>query len=65
MPFIRPKVAKDNSSEWLVWRHALNSLNKLKGSYPQIVIIVPVTAPLRSVGDLRNCLIKYKKVRQI
>ncbi len=62
VPFIRPKkLAKDNSSEWLVWRHALNSLNKLKGSYPQIVIIVPVTAPLRSVGDLRNCLIKYKK----
>ena len=35
VPFIRPKkLAKDNSSEWLVWRHALNSLNKLKGSYP-------------------------------
>ena len=26
VPFIRPKSYKDNSSEWLVWRHALNSL---------------------------------------
>lgn len=61
VPFMRPKkLAKDNSSEWLVWRHALYSLKKLNGNYPDIIIILPVTSPMRSIKDIKNCLIKYK-----
>ena len=62
VPFMRPKkLAEDDSPEWLVWRHALDSINKLDGGYPDILIIVPVTAPLRTVDDLKNCLIEYQK----
>ena len=62
VPFTRPaKLAEDNAPEWLVWRHAIESINKLDGSYPDIVIIVPVTSPLRTEGDIKNCLIKYQK----
>ena len=62
VPFMRPKkLAEDDTPEWLVWRHALDSINKLDGGYPDILIIVPVTAPLRTVDDLKNCLIEYQK----
>ena len=62
VPFMRPKkLAEDDTPEWLVWRHALDSINKLDGDYPDILIIVPVTAPLRTVDDLKNCLIEYQK----
>ena len=62
MPFIRPKkLSEDDSPEWLVWRHALESINKIYGGYPDILIIVPVTAPLRTADDLKNCLIEYQK----
>ena len=62
VPFMSPKsLAKDNSPEWLVWRHALESMNEIDGNYPDILIVVPVTAPLRKTEDLKNCLIEYKK----
>ena len=62
VPFIRPKkLSEDDSPEWLVRRHALESINKIYGGYPDILIIVPVTAPLRTADDLKNCLIEYQK----
>lgn len=62
VPFMRPKeLAEDDTPEWLVWRHALESINKIDGAYPDILIVVPVTAPLRNVNDLKNCLIEYQK----
>ena len=62
VPFMRPKeLAEDDAPEWLVWRHALESINKIDGAYPDILIVVPVTAPLRNVNDLKNCLIEYQK----
>ena len=61
VPFLRPKnLAEDNSSEWLVWRHALESI-KLDGDYPDILIVVPVTSPLRNEDDLKKCLIEFNK----
>jgi len=54
-------LAEDDTSEWLVWKHALESINKIEGNYPDILIIVPVTSPLRTVDDLKNCLIEYQK----
>jgi CMP-N-acetylneuraminic acid synthetase len=62
VPFLRPsELAQDNSPEWLVWRHALNWLRESSGAYPDALIVVPTTAPLRSAEDLENCLDEYEK----
>jgi CMP-N-acetylneuraminic acid synthetase len=62
VPFLRPAgLAKDNSPEWLVWRHALNFLKESDGAYPDALIVVPATAPLRAATDLERCLDEYEK----
>ncbi len=62
VPFLRPaELAQDNSPEWSVWRHALNYLKETDGAYPDALIVVPVTAPLRAVADLERCLDEYDK----
>lgn len=62
VPFLRPaELAQDNSPEWLVWRHALNFLKESDGAYPDALIVVPATAPLRAVADLECCLDEYEK----
>ena len=62
VPFMRPdELARDDTHEWLVWRHAMEKINNLEGSYPDILIVVPVTAPLRVADDLKNCLFEYQK----
>ena len=62
VPFLRPtELAQDNSSEWLVWRHALNFLKDTEGGYPDALLVVPATAPLRDVADLERCLNEYEK----
>lgn len=62
VPFLRPaELAQDNSPEWLVWRHALNYLMESDGAYPDALIVVPATAPLRAVEDLERCLDEYEK----
>lgn len=62
VPFLRPsELAQDDSPEWLVWRHALNYIKETDGKYPEILVVVPVTAPLRSIGDLERCIEEYQK----
>ena len=62
VPFLRPaELARDDSPEWLAWRHGLNFLKESCGSYPEAMIVVPATAPLREVGDLDRCLDEYEK----
>lgn len=62
VPFLRPaELAEDKSPEWLVWRHALDYLKENEGSYPDALIVVPATAPLRAVEDLERCLDEYEK----
>ncbi len=62
VPFLRPAdLARDTSPEWLVWRHALEYLKANEGGYPDALIVVPVTAPLRAVEDLERCLDEYEK----
>lgn len=64
VPFLRPaELAEDNSPEWLVWRHVLNFLKESDGAYPDALIVVPATAPLRAVADLERCLDEYEKGR--
>ncbi len=62
VPFQRPKeLADDNSSEWLVWRHALDFIKSEEGKYPDSLLVLPVTAPLRSKEDVEECLDVFNK----
>ena len=62
VPFIRPEeLARDDSPEWLAWRHALNYVQETDGKLPEILISVPTTSPLRLPIDIENCLDEYEK----
>jgi CMP-N-acetylneuraminic acid synthetase len=55
-PFMRPpELARDDSPEWLSWRHALHFLEG-EGKLPDVMVSVPVTAPLREPADIERCL---------
>jgi len=59
VPFIRPaELARDDSPEWMAWRHALAYLHD---ALPEMMVSLPVTAPLRSPLDIENCLNEYEK----
>lgn len=61
VPFLRPKeLAGDTSSEWLAWKHALGYLYD-KNALPEVMICLPVTAPLRFTEDIENCIAKFKQ----
>jgi len=61
-PFMRPaELARDDSPEWLAWRHALHYLLQSEGVLPDVMVSVPVTAPLRTSEDIERCLDDYAK----
>ena len=61
-PFIRPDyLAQDDSPEWLVWRHAINYIEENDGELIDALIVLPVTAPLRSVIDVNACIDLFEK----
>ncbi len=62
VPFIRPEeLARDDSPEWLVWRHALAYLEEQGEGGQEGLVVVPATAPLREVQDIDSCLDEYEK----
>ena len=62
VPFIRPaELARDESAEWLAWRHGLEYLKEDTGALPEVMVSVPATAPLRLAVDIDNCLDEYEK----
>lgn len=62
VPFMRPaELARDDSPEWLAWRHALAFLQETEGALPEAMLSVPTTAPLRLPIDLENCLDEFAK----
>jgi CMP-N-acetylneuraminic acid synthetase len=62
VPFMRPaELARDDSSEWMAWRHALSYLKETEGGLPEVMISIPTTAPLRAPIDLENCLDEFAK----
>ena len=62
IPFIRPKnLAKNNSPEWFVWKHAINFLRKTENYNPEIFISLSPTAPLRRTKDILKCVNTYLK----
>ena len=62
VPFLRPaELARDDSPEWLAWRHALNYLRTAQGAYPDVMVSIPATAPLRQPIDIEKCLDLYEQ----
>jgi N-acylneuraminate cytidylyltransferase len=62
VPFMRPaELATDSAPEWLSWQHALTFLRETEGSYPDAMMSVPATAPLRVPGDLERCLDEFER----
>ena len=62
VPFLRPsELATDESPELLSWKHALNYLQEFSGHLPEIMVSLPTTAPLRTVGDVESCLDQFSK----
>jgi len=62
VPFMRPsELAEDDSPEWEVWRHAVTHLKEVEGDCPDLLMVVPPTAPLRSKDDLESILDEYER----
>jgi len=59
IPFLRPQeLARDETPEWLVWRHALETL-AASGYRPSCFLSLPPTAPLRAASDVQACCELY------
>lgn len=62
VPFFRPAdLSGDASPEREVWRHALEHLRSTDGVFPDVLVVVPATAPLRMPSDLERCLDEFEK----
>ena len=59
VPFLRPKnLSKDNTPEFLVWRHAVNYLENVKKLKIDLIVNLPCTAPFRKKEDIDKCIKK-------
>jgi CMP-N-acetylneuraminic acid synthetase len=58
VPFIRPAdLARDDSAEWLVWRHAVTTLAADPARTPmRALVAVPTTSPFRTAEDVDRCI---------
>lgn len=60
VPFLRPPdLAGDRAPEWLVWRHALEHLQRTEGALPAALVVVPPTAPLRIPADIDRAVAAF------
>ncbi|MCU0618294.1 MAG: acylneuraminate cytidylyltransferase family protein [Gemmatimonadaceae bacterium] len=60
VPFLRPAdLAGDRAPEWLVWRHALEHLQRTEGELPAALVVVPPTAPLRLPADIDRAVAAF------
>tara|TARA_B100000886_G_scaffold340216_1_gene308460 strand:+ start:3904 stop:4614 length:711 start_codon:yes stop_codon:yes gene_type:complete len=52
----RPEeLAKDDSPEYLSWKHAIQYVHKHNGSFEKFISLPP-TSPLRSLKDTKDCI---------
>ena len=57
VPFIRPKhLSTDSSPEIYAWRHAIDFLNNKLNIFPDYIVSMPTTSPLRTISDINKCL---------
>ena len=62
---LRPaELARDESPEWLAWRHALDWLDK-HGETFDVFLSLPATSPMRNVEDVQACLDKLDEETDI
>lgn len=65
VPFLRPKkLSSDKSPEIDSWKHAVNYLNNKLNIFPDYIVSVPTTSPLRKISDINKCIREaiYKKL---
>lgn len=56
VPWLRPaELSLDTAREWDAWRHLLNWLEQ-RGEMPELLVVVPCTAPLRQPQDIQRCI---------
>lgn len=56
VPWLRPpELSTDTAREWDAWQHLIDWL-ETSGTLPELLLVVPCTAPLRSVEDLERCV---------
>ncbi|PYB77096.1 cytidylyltransferase domain-containing protein [Rhizobium wuzhouense] len=56
VPFLRPaELARDDSPEWLAWRHAVSWFKEERGPFDCFVSL-PATSPFRAVEDVVACI---------
>lgn len=64
VPFMRPaELASHTASKGLVLKHALLECEKMYKESYDVVVDLDVTAPIRSLKDLDNCLEIYNKYK--
>lgn len=57
VPFTRPtELARDDSPELEVWRHAIRTLTESDGHMPDQLVNIPTTSPLRAPEDVEACI---------
>ncbi len=55
-PWMRPaELARDDSPEWLAWRHAINA-ERDAGHPMDVFVCLPPTSPLRAVEDVEAAI---------
>lgn len=56
VPWMRPpELSGDTAREWDAWQHLIGWLDE-RGETPDRLLVVPCTAPMRSVEDLERCV---------
>lgn len=56
VPWLRPAaLSRDTAREWDAWRHMLKWLEQ-RGELPELLVVVPCTAPLRQPQDIQRCI---------
>jgi len=61
----RPKnISRDDSPEFLAWRHAVLWVEKKIGNFDRFISI-PATSPLRSLCDIQKCLDALDEVTDV
>ena len=57
--FKRPKeLSYDDTSEFLVWKHAIQEIEKYYNKPFEFLLSIPTTSPLRADKDIERCLLK-------
>ena len=61
-PFIRPaELCDDKSPELHSWKHLLNYFNEQVAQTPKVLVVLPLTSPLRSVADILGAVELFKR----